>query len=119
MNALHNFQMKMNRELELLANGIMTNNPTLSESFVVYGYFARAQKRLKEATQFAMRAVTLATHGRQRSEAFLLKALILMDVSRYAEADESFQEALYSDTTNLDVYEHHMKLLISQVKLRL
>uniref|UniRef100_A0A915DXQ0 Anaphase-promoting complex subunit 7 n=1 Tax=Ditylenchus dipsaci TaxID=166011 RepID=A0A915DXQ0_9BILA len=111
-------QLQMKKELEALATKLMSLNPMCSEVFVAYGYLAKLQHRITEALQFAHRAVTLSSQGRQRSETLLLKAHVLLDAKRLKEADSHLQQALLNDSTNINVYETFVRSLVLQKRLQ-
>ncbi|KAI1733300.1 endoplasmic reticulum-based factor for assembly of v-ATPase domain-containing protein [Ditylenchus destructor] len=101
-------QNQMKKELEALATKLMANCGQIrSEVFVTYGYLARLQRKGQEALQFAHKAVTLtdSSQWRQRAEALLLKAHVLLDVKSVKEADRLLQQALNHDPTNIGIYE--------------
>ncbi|KAI1714523.1 endoplasmic reticulum-based factor for assembly of v-ATPase domain-containing protein [Ditylenchus destructor] len=101
-------QNQMKKELEALATKLMANcGQVRSEVFVTYGYLARLQRKGQEALQFAHKAVTLtdSSQWRQRAEALLLKAHVLLDVKSVKEADRILQQALNHDPTNIGIYE--------------
>jgi hypothetical protein len=107
----------LTKELEQLAGKLLAHNgSSCPEVFVAYGYLASLQHRPKEAQQFSHRAVTLSSQGKQKSQALLLKAQIVLESKRTKEADGLLQEALMNDNANIEAYEIYVKSLIGQVR---
>ena len=109
-------QSSSGRDLEQLVSKLATLNTQCSEVYVVYGYLAKLNRNLKEALQFAAKAESLAKFGtRQRCEALVLKAQILMDSANtkrgyaYRDLNSLIAEALLNDTLNIQCYELFIK----------
>jgi hypothetical protein len=76
-------------------------------------------RNVPEARQFASRAETLAPRGRQRCEALVLKAQLVLDTSKRTMRDLNLvlTDALLNDPLNIQCYEIYVKGCLQMVGL--
>ncbi|CAI4227271.1 unnamed protein product [Auanema sp. JU1783] len=100
---------KTRKYLEGLAPTLIRNCPNAVETYIAFGYLSRAlggAKHLSSALQFSYKACNIKLFGgRTHSGAMLLKALVLKDMDRYADAITHLKEAIQDDPLNFDLYD--------------
>ncbi|ETN80391.1 tetratricopeptide repeat protein [Necator americanus] len=109
----------MAKELESLATQLMNSNENTVEAWIAFGHCARVQGKLKTALYFAHKACNLTVFGdKPKSEAMLLKALVLLDLEKFDEAMRHLSAAIKRDVKNVDLYELQIVTYLQRAKIR-
>uniref|UniRef100_A0A1I7WN58 Small ribosomal subunit protein eS28 n=1 Tax=Heterorhabditis bacteriophora TaxID=37862 RepID=A0A1I7WN58_HETBA len=115
------------KDLESLATQLMNKNENTVEAWIAFGHLARCQGKQQTAIHFAHKACSLnVLGGRPRSEAMLLKALVLLDLeSNYQfvldkidDALRHLSDAIRNDPRNMDLYEAQVSVHLQRAKIR-
>ncbi|KHJ93615.1 hypothetical protein OESDEN_06469 [Oesophagostomum dentatum] len=109
----------MAKELESLATQLMNSNENTVEACIAFGHCARVQGKLKTALYFAHKACNQTIFGdKPKSEAMLLKALVLLDLEKFDEAMRHLSAAIKRDVKNIDLYELQIVTYLQRAKIR-
>ncbi|EPB78798.1 tetratricopeptide repeat protein [Ancylostoma ceylanicum] len=107
------------KELESLATQLMNSNENTIEAWIAFGHCARVQGKLKTALYFAHKACNLTIFGdKPKSEAMMLKALVLLDLEKFDEAMRHLSAAIKRDVKNIDLYELQIVTYLQRAKIR-
>ncbi|XGW28921.1 hypothetical protein V3C99_008600 [Haemonchus contortus] len=109
----------MVKELESLATQLMNSDENTVEAWIAFGHCARCQGKLKTALYFAYKACNKTTLGdKPKSEAMILKALVLLDLEKFDDAMRHLSAAIKRDLKNIDLYELQIVTYLQRDKIR-
>lgn len=109
----------MVKELETLATQLMNSDENTVEAWIAFGHCARCQGKLKTALYFAHKACNKTVLGdRPKSEAMVLKALVLLDLEKFDDAMRHLSAAIKRDLKNIDLYELQIVTYLQREKIR-
>jgi len=93
------------KELESLAVKLIEEDDQSVEAWIACGYFSRCQAKTSRALYFAHKACTVKAEMHPKCEALLLKAVVLIDLKKFTEANCHLNDALMVESNSIDVYE--------------
>ncbi|KAI6176058.1 Anaphase-promoting complex subunit 7 [Aphelenchoides bicaudatus] len=100
---------KPNGKLESLVNFLNECHPNEPETFLAMAYLSKQKNNQKESALFAQRALVLSQPGKDKGNAALLRALILIESRNYEPAFSFLQNILKFDSQNIDAFELNIR----------